>query len=103
MAWFRRLFVRKVVAAPENDLEELRKRVQRLEIRQGEQQLSLEAIDEAVYRLGRRANGRLGGRPAAVPDANGSLDSIPHGDKAELRKHYATELAARQRGNIPRD
>lgn len=104
MAWFTRWFSRgNVVAAPPEDWEELRKRVQRLEIRQGEQQLSLEAIDEAVYRLGRRANGRLGGRPPSVVGVDSDLTAIPKGDKAALRAHFAPALAARARGDIPRE
>lgn len=100
MGLWSRIFSRRiVVAASESDLDELRKRLQRLEIRQGEQQLSLEAIDEAVYRLSKRQAGRAGGRPPATP----SLDSVDQSDKAALRQHFAGELAARARGNIPRE
>lgn len=84
--------VRNVV--DKEDTAPLRQRVQRLEIDLQELQEQFSALQGAHAKLRNQFHGSKGGRPPE--DAKGSLDAIPHGDKAALR------LAAGVRPAAPR-
>lgn len=92
---------RKVLASLFSEVDHLRERVNRLEIAQREDRMAMESVSEAQHRLMKRAAGRAGGRPVRDDSERQALDSIARGDKAALRAHFAPELAARQRGQIP--
>lgn len=99
MQWLRRFAVR---VLQETCLEALRgyqAQVKRLETQLLQNTTDLEALQASHLSFMRKSVGRLGGRPRA-PGAEidtADLDSIPKGDKAALRQHFAGEIAARSR------
>jgi len=94
--WF---FGRKRASATPKLLEECLERLKRLEIELVECSTEVQGLRTSHMKLLKRANGELGGRPRA--DASGEVAAF--GDKQALRRQLAGELAARQRGNIPRE
>jgi len=96
MGWF---FGRKRASQPDLRVEECLERLHRLEIQTMELMGNLDAVAVSHKKLLKRTVGELGGRPRA----NGGSAGPAFGDKEGLRQHYAGELAARARGNIPRE
>jgi len=99
MLWIRRFAVR---VLQETCLEALRgyqAQVKRLETQMLQLHTDLEALQASHLSFMRKTVGRMGGRPRA-PGAEidvSDIDSIPVGDKAALRQHFAGEIAARGR------
>lgn len=79
------------------ELLELSEIVQRLEIAQRKQKLALDELSGDVEKLSERLNGQLGrilgggaGRPPKARPGDGeTLEDIPKGDKAALRRWFA--------------
>jgi RNase adaptor protein for sRNA GlmZ degradation len=65
-------------------VQELQERLHRLEIAHRELRDHFVLLDAQNEKLAGRLDGRRGGRPKS--DQASSLDEIPHGDKAALRR-----------------
>lgn len=82
-AWIRALHMReRYISKLTAWCAEAQERIHRLEIAQREDRDNIAHLEARLERVARRKGGELGGRPPKATD----LASVPHGDKAALRR-----------------
>lgn len=91
MRIFSLLFGRKSVSNGETDLLDARARLHRLEIAHGELKDYVSQLAGHHLKLRKQFDGSKGGRPRETL----SLDEVPHGDKAGLRRALGVVPGAR--------
>lgn len=101
MRWLKRWARQVISEVALEELQRVAKEVKRLDIKILELDTELEAVAASHHKLLKRSVGRLSnqGRPQLEETEAGSLDSIPTGDKAALRRHFAGEMARRGPGS----
>lgn len=96
MQWLRRFAVRVLQEHCHEVLKGYAQQVKRLETKNVELETDLRALEASHLSFMRKWVGKMGGRPrgSGAESEPESLDSIPAGDKAALRQHFAPQIAA---------